>query len=103
MMRNIFALIGLGAITFLGLGWYLDWYHFSRQPAATPGTQRFEVDLNPNKITTDVKKGIERGGEIVDRLRESKPAPAATLDKPAPPDEVQPLSPTLSKPGPMGN
>jgi hypothetical protein len=78
-MRNIFALVGAGTVTFVGLGWYLDWYHLSRQPAAT-GTQSFQVDLNPDKITQDVKKGVERGGEIIDRIREDKGTP----EQPAP-------------------
>jgi hypothetical protein len=69
-MRNLFALFGAGTIAFVGLGWYLDWYKVSRQPAAA-GTQRLSVDLNPDKITGDVRKGIERGGEIVDKLREN--------------------------------
>ena len=70
-MRNLFALVGAGTVAFVGLGWYLDWYNLSRQPAAT-GTQRFQVDLNPDKITQDVKTGVERGGEIIDHLREDK-------------------------------
>ncbi len=69
-MRNFFALIGLGTIAFVGLGWYLDWYKLSRQPAPT-GTQRLTVDLNPDKITGDVRQGVERGGEIIERLREN--------------------------------
>ena len=76
-MRNLFALVGAGTIAFVGLGWYLDWYKLSRQPAPQ-GTQRLTVDLNPDKIIGDAKKGIERGGEIIDRLRESseqQPAP----------------------------
>jgi len=88
-MRNFFALVGLAIVAFAGLGWYLDWYHLSRQPATT-GTQRFQVDVNPNKIADDVKKGIEQGSEIVEKLRDEKaqnsspaPAPAEKTEKPA--------------------
>lgn len=73
-MKTFFALVGAGTITFVGLGWYLDWYRLSRQPAPA-GTQRLQVDLNPDKITGDVRKGIERGGEIIDRLREDQAKP----------------------------
>lgn len=89
-MKNLFALFGAGTIAFLALGWYLDWYKLTRQPAPA-GTQRLSVDLNPDKITGDVKKGVERGGEIIDRLRESdgktdgqnNPAPQPTEQGPA--------------------
>ena len=60
-MRNLLALVGAGTITFLGLGWYLDWYRVSWLPSA-PGRQSLKVDVNPEKITEDVKKGIEKGG-----------------------------------------
>jgi hypothetical protein len=70
-MRNLFALVGAGTLTFVGLGWYLDWYRLARQPSPA-GTQRLQVDLNADKITGDVKKGIERGGEIIDHLRDEK-------------------------------
>ena len=70
-MRNLFALVGALTLTFIGLGWYLDWYHLIRQPASA-GTQRLQVDLNSDKINGDVKKGIERGEEIIDKLREEK-------------------------------
>ena len=73
-MRNLFALFGAGTIAFVALGWYLDWYKLTRQPAPA-GTQRLTVDLNPDKITGDVRKGVERGGEIIDRLRESNNQP----------------------------
>lgn len=69
-MRNLFALVGAGTIAFVGLGWYLDWYKLTRQPSGS-GTQRLAVDLNSDKITGDVKKGIERGGEIIDHIRDN--------------------------------
>jgi hypothetical protein len=83
-MRNLFALVGAGTLTFIGLGWYLDWYHLIRQPASA-GTQRLQVDLNSDKINGDVKKGIERGEEIIDKLREDK----GTSDPQTPPGQSQ--------------
>ena len=80
-MRNIFALIGLVTVVFVGLGWYLDWYKMTRQPSES-GKQQFLLNINPNKVTDDVKKGVEQTGEIVEKLREDKtqsaaPAPTA--------------------------
>jgi hypothetical protein len=78
-MKNVFALVGAATITFVGLGWYLGWYKLIRQPG-TPGTQRFQVDVNPNKFTNDMKKGAQRVEEIYDRLTDENNKP----DQPAP-------------------
>jgi hypothetical protein len=70
-MRNILALVGAATVAFLALGWYLGWYQVSS--TTSHGQQSVNVSIDPDKITHDVKKGVERGGEIVDNLRE-KPA-----------------------------
>lgn len=80
-MRNILALVGAATVAFLILGWYLGWYQVSSLP--TPqGKQSVQVEINPTRITEDVKQGVAKGGQIVDSLRERpaadpKPAPAA--------------------------
>ena len=79
-MRNILALVGAATVAFLALGWYLGWYHVSSIPSPR-GEQAVHVDINPTKITEDVKKGVEKGGEIVDSLRDRP----ATDARPAPP------------------
>jgi hypothetical protein len=68
-MRNILALVGAATVAFLALGWYLGWYQVSSTPN-THGQQSVQVEINPDKITEDVKKGVEKGGQIVDSLRE---------------------------------
>ena len=83
-MRNILALVGAGTVTFLGLGWYLGWYNIDRN--SQPGLQSVKVEINPEKITTDVKKGVVRGTEIIEEFRngaEAKPAPLTTPQGPA--------------------
>lgn len=70
MMRNLLAMVGAATIAFVGLGWYFGWYKLTRQPA-TPGTQRFSVDLSPDKIATDGKKFIDHTGELIGHLGES--------------------------------
>ena len=75
-MRNLLAFIGGGVITFLGLGWYLDWYRIAKQPAPA-GYQRWQVDIDPKKIGDDAHKAIDRGSEIVDHLRDKQQDPAA--------------------------
>jgi hypothetical protein len=81
-MRNLFALVGFAIVAFAGMGWYLGWYNLSRQKGE-PGMQSFQVDVNPSKVSSDVKKGAETISEIYDRLSDDKnkadqQAPAAT-------------------------
>jgi len=68
-MRNILALIGAAVVAFLVVGWYLGWYQIARIPSPG-GKQAIHVDVNPDKITNDVKKAGEQGAEIVDQLRD---------------------------------
>jgi hypothetical protein len=68
-MRNILALVGAATLAFLVVGWYLGWYQISSLPSPN-GKQSLHVDINSGKITEDVKKGVEKGSEIVDNLRE---------------------------------
>ena len=87
-MRNILALVGAATVTFLGLGWYLGWYKIDRN--APVGTQGVHVEINPDKISSDVKKGVVRGTEIVEDIRngsgnsaDAKPATLTTPQGPA--------------------
>ena len=76
-MRNLLALLGAATVTFVGLGWYLDWYRVERQPAPT-GYQRLQLDINPGKIGADVQAGVERGAELLTSLRDKPHPPEAT-------------------------
>jgi hypothetical protein len=90
-MRNILALLGAAVVAFLIVGWYLGWYQVSNVPTAH-GPQSVHVDINPTKISDDVKKGVEKGEQIVDSLRQQpadgKPAqatgPASNFFSPSP-------------------
>lgn len=95
-MRNLLALVGAATVTFLAVGWYLGWYQISSRPSSA-GQSSLHVDINPGKITDDVKKGVEKGGEIVDHLRDktkddpkSSPGPASNFFNPSPTDGKKP-------------
>jgi hypothetical protein len=78
-MRNLLALLGFALVTFLAVGWYLDWYHITPKATATPGHQGVELDLNRKKIGEDVTHGIKVGEEKLHELidKNGKPVPAA--------------------------
>ncbi len=88
-MRNLFALVGLATVAFLGVGWYMGWYKISSQKSPD-GQQNINVSLDTGKITDDVqagvKKGAQVGGELVDKVKENKdekPAPMTVPQGPA--------------------
>ena len=103
-MRNILALVGAATVAFLALGWYLGWYQITSVPSPH-GKQSLTVDINPTKITEDVKKGVEKGGQIVDSLRDRpatqpQPAtgPASSFFSPTPTPTDRPESSYGSRP-----
>lgn len=85
-MRNILAMIGAATVAFLVLGWYLGWYQISGLPGPG-GKQSVNVEVFPTKAVNDVKKGLERGADVVESFREGgtepKPAPLTTPQGPA--------------------
>jgi hypothetical protein len=76
-MRNLLALLGFALVTFLIVGWYLDWYHVAPKPSPTPGHQTWEADINKKKISDDVNKGIKAGEDEIHKLtdKDGKPVP----------------------------
>ncbi|HEX4589422.1 MAG TPA: hypothetical protein VH120_05810 [Gemmataceae bacterium] len=78
-MRNLLALLGFALVTFLIVGWYLDWYHVSPKASATSGHQGVEIDINRKKIGDDVNRGIKAGEEKVHELidKDGKPVAAS--------------------------
>jgi hypothetical protein len=70
-MRNLLALLGFALVTFLAVGWYLDWYHVTPKSAATTGHRSVEIDINSKKIGEDVHRGVDavekKGHELLDK------------------------------------
>jgi hypothetical protein len=67
-MRNLLALLGFALVTFLVVGWYLDWYHVTPRAGATPGHRSVEIDINSKKIGEDVHRGVQAGEKKVQDL-----------------------------------
>lgn len=77
-MRNLLALFALLLLAFAAVGWFLDWYQVSRNPAPQAGHQNLNIDINGNKIIADVHKGLQKIEEKKQALAtESKPAEPA--------------------------
>lgn len=63
-MKNLLALVGLALVLFLGIGYYQNWYSFAAKPAAD-GHQRYEIDVNAQKIGQDTQRGVQVAGEKI--------------------------------------
>lgn len=63
-MRNLLALGALALLGFVGAGWYLGWYKVQSTPTAD-GHRQIQIDLNTNKIKTDVAKGENKVHDIL--------------------------------------
>ncbi len=79
-MRNLLALLGAALVTFVVVGWYLDWYKIKTEPDAS-GHREVNIDINGPKIKEDLHKGRERLQEALDSKGTS---PAAQVPGPHP-------------------
>jgi hypothetical protein len=65
-MRNMLAFLAAVVLTVAGLGWYLDWYKVRTHPAEE-GHHNLSIDINTNKIGTDLQKGEENLQKILEK------------------------------------
>ena len=83
-MRNLLAFFAAALITFLGVGWYLDWYKIKKDPAP-PGHHNVHIDINGAKIVDDVHKGVQKGEEklqgVLDKDKKNSTEPAKPVNK----------------------
>ncbi len=81
-MRNMLALIGAAVVTFLGVGWYLDWFHV-HPTASADGKKSYSVEINKTKIETDLHKGGTKLHGIIEKTQSETPPeilPPPSLD-----------------------
>lgn len=71
-MRSLFSLVGFVVVVFLGAGWYFNWYKLDWS-TGVDGKTKVQFDVDTNKVTDDLKKGVQKGGELIDGLK-TKPA-----------------------------
>lgn len=95
-MKNLLALLAAALVTFVVVGWYLNWYQIHTTPNSKGGTE-VTIDLNNAKIKEDLKKGEEKIKKILDnKTGTSAPtAPqsmqSAKLPETLPPVQVPPV------------
>jgi len=73
-MRNLLAFLAALALTFAGVGWYLDWFKIrSAPPVEEPGHRSVNIDINTKKVGQDLHRAEEK---VQDALNSSKEDPA---------------------------
>ena len=86
-MRNFLAFVGAAIVVFLGLGWYLGWYNITPEKSSEPGKSSIHIDINKEKIGSDVKRGAENVEGFIEKQKSSdasKPGDSKTADKDVP-------------------
>jgi hypothetical protein len=79
-------------LTFVGLGWYLDWYNIRSIPADSVGHRSVTVDINAIKIGADLHKAEEK---VQQKLAQRAKKSAEQADK-KPPRLDLPEAPTAA-------
>jgi len=72
-MRNLLALLGAAIVTFLVVGYFLDWYHIQAIPGSD-GHRQVNIDVNTPKIATDLKKGEDTVEHIIEKNQNGTPS-----------------------------
>jgi hypothetical protein len=78
-MRNLLALTALVLLVFLGLGWYLGWYKIQSTSTAD-GHRHIQIDVDANKVKTDVNKGETKLHDILTDRNDNGPQNGSTVN-----------------------
>ena len=74
-MRNMLAFVAAMTLTFVGVGWYLNWFTFHDHPRAERQCS-VTVDFDTRKISADVLKAEQK---IQQKIAERPRKPTRTL------------------------
>jgi hypothetical protein len=81
-MKNLFALLGALVVTFVLVGWYLDWFKI-QSGTDSSGHREVNIDFNTKKINEDISKGAERIEKVIEHKQ-----PSTTPSDPTNPEGV---------------
>lgn len=98
-MRNLLAFAAMALLTFMALGWFLDWYQVS-STAASGGHRQVKIDLNNPKIGEDLEKAGKKVRQFLEKKapkdKEKKGDKENKLPaKPAGPRKTDPVPPII--------
>jgi hypothetical protein len=79
-MRNLLAFFAGVCLTFVSVGWYLDWYTIETSPAGS-GHRNVSIDFNTTKISTDIQHGSARLQGWLARQTDAVKESAAATEK----------------------
>jgi hypothetical protein len=77
-VKNLLAFLAAAVLTFLGVGWWLNWYQVRTAPGPS-GHQAINIDLDGRKIGEDVQKGEKELMDAVEKARREQAAKEAAL------------------------
>lgn len=75
-MRNILAFFAALMLTFLGVGYFMNWYSISTTPGPD-GRRSVTIDLNTRKIGQDIHESTEKLQALIENANKDKAATAA--------------------------
>ena len=81
-MKNLFVVLVLLLAVAIGLGFYLDWFHFSKGGGDEKANPTITVDQE--KIKADTEKAKEKAQEAVKKAKEKVGGAPAKEQKEAP-------------------
>jgi hypothetical protein len=93
-MRNLLAFFAAALLTFVGLGWYLQWYKIKDAPAPQ-GHHNVNIDIDAVKVEQDVAKGVQKAEEKIQRVLEKDKGATDAQTKPPAPNPATNVKPPL--------
>ena len=73
-MRNLLALLGAVVVAFAVVGWYRGWYSVEKETDRA-GHESVNIEIDRNKISSDLHKGGERIHEALEKGHAHKEEP----------------------------
>jgi hypothetical protein len=79
-MKNLLAFLAAAVLVFVGVGWYLNWFHVLSSPADS-GHKAYRIDFDADKIGADVHKGEQKVVDAIEKARAEAEAHKAAADQ----------------------
>lgn len=73
-MRSLITLVVVLAVVLGGIGFYLGWFSISNTAPADGNKSSFSVEVDKQRINSDIDKGKERLKDTRDKIGKTKPA-----------------------------